>query len=140
MNPELQPEAPLQRRNKKERGTMKALIFLFIWLLLISGGIYGGKVYMENVKQEITTDVQRQTQAELTKVQAHYAEQIQQLETELKAELDKLQSQVQTFNELLTFANDSAKDETDNSNQLYTQLEAVKKQLNQLEENLEVLK
>jgi hypothetical protein len=51
-----------------------------------------------------------------------------------------MESKIQTLNELLTFAKDNADSKTDNSNKLYTQLAEVKKQLNELKRNLDVLK
>jgi esterase/lipase len=135
------PNAPIKKRKQnKERGILRAVLFLVLWLLLISGGIYGTMLYLEQIKLDITRDIQQQTEQQLTLIHEDYTKQITALDTELKAEITQLQEQVQTFNELLTFANDSAKDETDNSNQLYTQLEEVKKQLKQLEKNLDVLK
>lgn len=143
MTPEAQTNSqpPMQRRSvKHERGGLKAIIFLVIWIALISGGIYAAKLYAEQIKHDITEDVHTQTEAQIAAIHEDYTKQINELETEIKAEMTELQEQVQTFNELLTFANDNVKDETDNSNQLYSQLEEVKKQLQQLEKNLEVLK
>ncbi|MNW04214.1 hypothetical protein D3C71_2002730 [compost metagenome] len=58
----------------------------------------------------------------------------------LSDQVKELQSTVQTFNELLTFTKDNASSKTDNSNKLYTQLSEVRKQLEALQKEMDLLK
>jgi peptidoglycan hydrolase CwlO-like protein len=58
----------------------------------------------------------------------------------MATDMTNLQAKVNSLNELLAFTKDSANSKTDNSNQLYTQLAEVKKKLDELQKNLEVLK
>lgn len=125
---------------RKKKGPLALLIFVFVWLLLIGSGVYGAKWYTEQKQLEITSDIERQTTAQVTAMQQAYEERITQLETSYTAEISELKGKVDALNELLTFTKDNADSKTDNSNMLYTQLNEVKKQLNELKKSLDVLK
>jgi hypothetical protein len=51
-----------------------------------------------------------------------------------------LEAKVEQLNQLLAFTKDNASSKVDNSNQLYSQLAEVKKKLEELQKNLDVLK
>ncbi|WP_235885382.1 hypothetical protein [Paenibacillus cymbidii] len=110
------------------------------WLLLIGSGVYGTWMYSQYMRAQITTELSQQTQQQLTVVQADYDKQIADLKTAMNGEMAALQAKVDSLNELLAFTKDSANSKTDNSNQLYTQLAEVKKKLEELQKNLDVLK
>jgi chromosome segregation ATPase len=73
--------------------------------------------------------MQRQVEARMAELEAAY-----------RAEIDAVEARVNELNELLTFVRDNATDDKDDSNLLYTQLNEVKKKLDQLQKQLDVLK
>jgi DNA repair exonuclease SbcCD ATPase subunit len=115
------------------------LLFFTSWLLLIATGILGAVWYTEHIKQQITSDLYSQTNQQLQTLQSEYQQQVDTLKASMTSEMSKLQAKVDSFNELLAFSRDSANSKTDNSNQLYTQLQEVKKKLDDLKKNLDVL-
>ncbi|MNH90493.1 hypothetical protein D3C73_430340 [compost metagenome] len=118
----------------------KTYLFLFMsWVLLITGGIYGAKLYTENLQQQIANDIASQTQVQLKVIQDDYSKQVTELKDKVSSDMIKLQSKVDSLNQLLAFTKDSANSKTDNSNLLYTQLAEVKLKLEELQKNLEVL-
>lgn len=139
-NPAMQsdqvPLAPKQRPKKQH--TYRNLFIL--WLLLILGGMALAFFYTQYIKNQITTDIARQTEQQLMQVQANYEKQIEKFQTEVQENLHQMENKVNTLSELLSFISDSENTKTDNSNQLYTQLAELKKQLDELKANLEVLK
>jgi len=110
------------------------------WVLLIAGGVYGAYLYTDQLKQNMSADIAKQTQDQLNAIQLDYQKQIGDLQTKITADMTDLQGKVDSLNQLLAFTKDSANDKTDNSNQLYTQLNDVKKKLEELQKNLDVLK
>lgn len=110
------------------------------WVILIAGGAYGAHLYTEKLKQTMSADIARQTQEQLNTIQQDYQKQIGDLQSKITADMSDLQGKVDSLNQLLAFTKDSANDKTDNSNQLYTQLNDVKKKLEELQKNLDVLK
>ncbi len=126
--------------SRKKRRTAAFIVFAAIWLLLIGGGIYGAKLYTDNMRLTITHDIERQTSLQVEAMQKAYDERLNQLEATYNSDIAALQEKVDALNELLTFTKDNADNKTDNSNKLYTQLNEVKKQLAELKKNLDVLK
>ncbi|MFC0213037.1 hypothetical protein ACFFK0_11315 [Paenibacillus chartarius] len=110
------------------------------WVVLIGIGATGAKLYTDYVKAQIAQDIADQTERQLQAIQADYQLQVNQLRDSVTGDMAALQTKVDTLNELLTFVKDSASNKTDNSNQLYTQLNDVKKQLDELKTNLDMLK
>ena len=125
---------------RKKRSKTAFIAFIGIWLLLIGGGVYGAKVYTEQMQLEITADIERQTASQIAEMQKVYDDRIAVMEKSYQTEISLLKEKVDALNELLTFAKDNADDKTDNSNKLYTQLNEVKKQLDELKKSLDVLK
>lgn len=76
------------------------------------------------------------TNEQLSVIKQDYQKQM----AEIAAEITAIQKQVGTFNELLTFTKDNAGSTSDNSNQLYTELREVKKQLDTLQKKMDLLK
>lgn len=114
--------------------------FFLAWILLISGGVVGAYYYTEQIKEQITLDIYSQTQQQLNQVKNDYEQHIHELDRSITENISFLQAKVDALTELLVFTRDSATDQTDHSNQLYTQLAEVKKQLDELKKNLDVLK
>lgn len=125
---------------RKKRSKAAFFLFLFVWIVLIGGGLYGAKLYMDRMQRDIASDVQRQTAAQISELQQAYDSRIQELETAYTGEITELKGKVDALNELLTFVKDNADSKTDNSNKLYTQLNEVKQQLAELKKNLDLLK
>lgn len=125
---------------RKKRSKTAFILFIGIWVLLIGGGVYGAKVYTEQMQREITADIERQTASQIVEMQKVYDDRIAVMESSYQSEISQLKEKVDALNELLTFAKDNADDKTDNSNKLYTQLNEVKKQLDELKKSLDVLK
>jgi uncharacterized protein HemX len=115
------------------------ILFFTSWLLLIATGIFGAVWYTQHIKQQIAADLSSQTQQQLQTLQTEYQKQLDTLKESMTSDMSKLQAKVDSFNELLAFSKDSASSKTDNSNQLYTQLQEVKKKLDELKKNLDVL-
>lgn len=116
------------------------LIFFSSWVLLIATGVLGTMLYTEQLKKQLSAELASQTELQLQAMQAQYQEQLEQLKVSVSADMTNLQTKVDSFNELLAFTKDNANSKTDNSNQLYTQLAEVKKKLDELKQNLDVLK
>jgi peptidoglycan hydrolase CwlO-like protein len=115
-------------------------ILLMAWVFLIALGVWGTKAYSDHLRSQIATQIAEQNKTQLEAIQQDYQTQIGDLKTAFQTEIAKLQTKVDALNELLAFTKDSANSKTDNSNQLYTQLAEVKKQLEELQHNLDVLK
>jgi esterase/lipase len=134
-------EAPFVRANKSAKVTRRTYLYLFVgWFLLIGIGVLGAKLYTDHVRHQIAQEIAEQTQKQLQAIQEDYQKQVAQLKDNVSSDMTKLQSKIDTLNELLAFVKDSANNKTDNSNQLYTQLGDVKKKLDELKSNLDVLK
>ncbi|MDF2924306.1 MAG: hypothetical protein K0R57_3220 [Paenibacillaceae bacterium] len=135
-------EQPYARSAKsaatKKKHTYKFL--LLMWVFLIAGGVWGTKAYSDHLRDQIATRISAENQAQLDVIQKDYQAQLSDLRTSMQSDMTKLQGKVDALTELLAFTKDSANSKTDNSNQLYTQLAEVKKQLEALEKNLDVLK
>jgi uncharacterized protein HemX len=129
---------PERAPRRKRRGAM--LFFALLWLILIAGGITGAKWYSDRIQEQVSADLERQTAGQIAAMQKDYDARMTRMENDYKEQLTQMESKIQTLNELLTFAKDNADSKTDNSNKLYTQLAEVKKQLNELKRNLDVLK
>ena len=112
----------------------------FIWAVLIGLGLWGGKLYTDHIRMQITQDIAKQTGDQLAVIQQEYERQVSELRTSLTADMAQMQTKIDSVNELLAFTKDSANSKTDSSNQLYTQLTEVKKKLDELKQNLDVLK
>jgi len=128
-------------RSRSAKSTAKPskksyLFFFTSWILLIATGVLGTMLYTDYLKQQLSAELASQTEQQLQLMQAKYQEQLEQLKTEVAADLGALQTKVDTFNELLAFTRDSANNRTDNSNQLYTQLQEVKKKTGRTSEKL----
>lgn len=129
------------RTSKATRVKRKTYVMLFVgWVMLIAVGVAATMMYTEHLRQQISTDIAQQTQQQLQVVQQDYQKQVSQLKDSVTSDMKTLQAKVDSLNELLAFTKDSANSKTDNSNQLYTQLADVKKKLDDLQKNLDVLK
>ncbi|TXK85611.1 hypothetical protein [Paenibacillus sp. N3.4] len=129
------------RTSKTAKVRKKTYVILFVgWVMLIAIGVTAAMLYTEHLKQEIATDIAQQTQQQLQVIQQDYQKQVTQLKDSVTTDMKALQTKVDSLNELLAFTKDSANSKTDNSNQLYTQLADVKKKLDELQKNLDVLK
>jgi uncharacterized membrane-anchored protein YhcB (DUF1043 family) len=123
------------------KGKRRTYILLFAgWCVLIAVGVVGAKLYTDKIKEQIASDIAAQTEKQLQAVQDDYQKQLAQLRDSVNTDMTQLQTKVDTMNELLSFVKDSASNKTDNSNQLYTQLGDVKKKLDELKSNLDMLK
>ncbi|MFD0715268.1 hypothetical protein [Paenibacillus sp. GCM10027626] len=141
MNTEYQTTAhTMQQRKTRKKSGPSLLVFLFVWIVLIGSGILGAIWYSGKMKQMITDEVAQQTAQQIAKMQISYEQQLTQLETQMKNNVDTLQGKVDALNELLEFSKENINDKTDNSNKLFTQLREVKAQLNELKKSLDVLK
>ncbi|GIQ70729.1 hypothetical protein DUZ99_06940 [Xylanibacillus composti] len=127
-------------RRAKSRRRWALLLTIVLWLALIGGGAYGGHTYMNNLKEQWTAELNAQTAVQLEAVREQYESQINVLRQDLTVQIEQVDKQVNALNELLAFAKDTTDSDTDNSNQLYTQLHELKAQLERLEKNLDVLK
>lgn len=129
------------RAAKSAKTKKKSYVLLFTtWLLLIATGVLGTMLYTDYLKKQLSAELGAQTEQQLQALQAQYQQQLDQLKTNVTTDIGTLQSKVDSFNELLAFTKDSANSKTDNSNQLYTQLQEVKKKLDELQKNLDVLR
>lgn len=127
--------------SKAAKVRKKTYVYLFVgWVMLIAIGVAAAMMYTEHLRQKIATDIAQQTQQQLQVVQQDYQKQVTQLKDSVATDMKALQTKVDSLNELLAFTKDSANSKTDNSNQLYTQLADVKKKLEELQKNLDVLK
>ncbi|WNR43531.1 hypothetical protein [Paenibacillus roseipurpureus] len=129
------------RTSKATRVKKKTYVILFMgWVMLIAIGVAATMMYTKHLRQQISTDIAQQTQQQLQVIQQDYQKQVSQLKDSVTSDMKTLQAKVDSLNELLAFTKDSANSKTDNSNQLYTQLTDVKKKLDELQKNLDVLK
>ncbi|SDN25404.1 hypothetical protein SAMN04487897_102288 [Paenibacillus sp. yr247] len=129
------------RASKAAKVGKKTYVYLFVgWVMLVAIGVAAAMLYTEHLRQKIATDIAQQTQQQLQVVQQDYQKQVNQLKDSVTTDMKALQTKVDSLNELLAFTKDSANSKTDNSNQLYTQLADVKKKLDELQKNLDVLK
>lgn len=136
---------PLEAANQavtraKPRNKNSYKLLILAWVFLISCGVVGAKLYSDHMRQQIAAQIAEQTKQQLDAIQADYQTQVNDLKTSMTNDMSKLQTKVDSLSELLAFTKDSANSKTDNSNQLYTQLSDVKKKLDELQKNLDVLK
>ncbi|AHV96580.1 hypothetical protein [Paenibacillus sabinae] len=110
--------------------------FLLFWLIVIAAGGYAVYSYTNHLKDQMLLQLAAQNRQQLAAVQADYEKKL----SVLSEEVNDLQDKVQSFNELLTFTKDNASTKTDNSNKLYTQLSEVRKQLDALQKEMDLLK
>lgn len=116
------------------------LLLVGAWLVLVAGGIGGTVWYTGKLKSDITADVQAQADRQIAALKTDYESRIGQMEAKYTTQITGLSGKVDALNELLTFTKDNAGTKTDNSNKLYTQINEVKRQLDELEKTLELLK
>ncbi|WP_281885414.1 hypothetical protein [Paenibacillus sp. YYML68] len=115
------------------------VLLVLVWSLLVGGGIYGAKLYSDQLQQQLKADIAAQTELQLAAIQEDYQKQITELRASIQDDMKQLQSKIDSVNELLAFTKDSASSKTDNSNQLYTQLAEVTKKLEELKKQLDAL-
>ncbi|SEB94958.1 hypothetical protein [Paenibacillus sp. GP183] len=134
-------DSSFERADRAAKSKRKTYLLLFMgWFVLIAMGVTGAMLYTDHLKHQIAADIASQTRQQLDGIQADYQKQMAELKTNMSTDMSNLQTKVNSLNELLAFTKDSANSKTDNSNQLYTQLAEVKKKLDELQKNLEVLK
>ncbi|WP_248930314.1 hypothetical protein [Paenibacillus hamazuiensis] len=129
-------------RNTRSAAKVKPRTYIFLlmgWILLIAVGVLGAKMYADYLTKQVEAQIAAQTEAQLKQVQEDYQKQVTQLKESVSADMSKMQTKIDSLNELLAFTKDSANSKTDNSNQLYTQLNDVKKKLDDLKKSLDVL-
>ncbi|BBH21749.1 hypothetical protein Back11_30940 [Paenibacillus baekrokdamisoli] len=127
-----------ERQPRKSKPSIS--LFLSIWIILIAAGVLGTIWYTGKMKEQLATQISKQTAQQIAILQTNYETQIKQLETNFTSEIGKVQGKVDALNELLEFSKDNASSKTDNSNKLYSQISEVKKQLDELKKSLDVLK
>lgn len=127
-------------RSKKSSRVLKLFLFVFLWAAIISAGAFAMHVYMERLIDRVEADLHAQTMQQMAQLEQTYTERLNELKQSVTGELAGLQSEVETFNEMLTFAEDLAGSKTDESNKLYTRLEQLEAHLKELSKNLELLK
>lgn len=110
--------------------------FLILWVFIILLGVCLAYFYSNHLKQQMVQEMKTYTNEQLSVIKQDYQKQM----AEIAAEITAIQKQVGTFNELLTFTKDNAGNTSDNSNQLYTELREVKKQLDTLQKKMDLLK
>ncbi|NDI35857.1 hypothetical protein [Chengkuizengella sediminis] len=130
----------MNEKKKKRNKWISFIAFIMFWSLLISGGVFGSKMYIEHLKQQIVTDLSNQMKDQLSNVQTDVEGQINDMESNILIDIESLQEQINSFNELLNFTKDSTNDQTDNSNQLYSQLLQLGDRLNELQQELDLIK
>lgn len=122
----------------KKKHTYKVLFAA--WVFLIASGVWGTKLYSDHLRSQISAQIMSQTNVQLEALQKDYQAQVADLKATVEGDMAKLQTKVDALTELLAFTKDSANSNTDNSNQLYTQLTEVQKKLEELQMNLDTLK
>ncbi|MDT3425084.1 TolA-binding protein [Paenibacillus forsythiae] len=110
--------------------------FLLFWLVVIAACGFAVYSYTNHLKDQMLKQLSAQSQQQLSLLQSDYEQKL----SVLSKEISELQDKVQSFNELLTFTKDNASTKTDNSNKLYTQLSEVRKQLDALQKEMDLLK
>lgn len=131
---------PIERNRTREKGKHSYKLLFAAWVILIGMGILGTKLYSDYLQHKISAELSEQSRQQLQQVQEDYGKQIGELKESISGEMDTLEAKVNSLNELLAFTKDSANSKTDSSNQLYSQLSDVKKKLDELQKNLDVLK
>ncbi|WP_230986511.1 hypothetical protein [Cohnella fermenti] len=114
--------------------------FFLLWVVLIGAGVYGTYSYTEQQQEQLTLELQQQTDRQLEAMRQSYEQRLDELEANYTEQMAQLESKVEALNELLTFNQDNVNDKTDSSNKLYTQISELKKQIDELKKNLDVLK
>lgn len=110
--------------------------FLLFWVLMIGLSGYAVYSYTNHLKEQVLNQLSLQSQQQLDVLKKDYEAKI----AVLSSEVQELQSTVQSFNELLAFTKDITSSNTDNSNKLFTQLSEVRKQLETLKKELDLIK
>ncbi|GGD49491.1 hypothetical protein [Paenibacillus nasutitermitis] len=140
MNTDIKTTTYNRQEQIKRRSRSTFPLFLAVWMILIASGVVGAIWYTGKMKTQMQTEISRQTAKQISAMQTDYQNRIKQLETSFAGEITKVQGKVDALNQLLKFTKDNANDKTDNSNQLYTQINEVKKKLAELQKSLDVLK
>ncbi|MBP1154433.1 MULTISPECIES: hypothetical protein [unclassified Paenibacillus] len=142
MNTPIEPTAhqTAQRPGRANQTKKKVYILLFLaWATLVGAGAWGAKVYTDHLKMQMTAEIAKQTSEQLAVIQSQYQQEIAGLKESMTTDMAKLQTKIDSVNELLAFTKDSASSRTDNSNQLYTQLSEVRQKLDDLKKQLDAL-
>jgi uncharacterized protein YwqG len=113
---------------------------ILFYVIMLSGIIYGMKWYTEWTQERIVSQVTQKTQTQLEKINADNEKNIQTMRQQLTDGLTGMENNIKDIHELMIFTKDNATHKSDNSNQLYSQLSAVKKQLEDLKTDLDILK
>ncbi|MDB5054669.1 MAG: hypothetical protein JWM44_2719 [Bacilli bacterium] len=138
---EVLPDMQLSRNNHPGPSHKKSYkLVVVVWFVLVGCGLGGAYLYTNYLKKALTVDLAQQNQVQLQTIQHDYQQQLSDLKASVNQEMTDLQDKVEHLNQLLAFTKDSASSKTDSSNQLYTQLAEVKKKLEELQKNLDVLK
>lgn len=127
-------------RNRKRKQRIAVTNIIMFWLLLIMGGLYGAYSYMNHVEQKLTAQIEKKTEERIQEMQIAYNQKISDLDVQYTTQMDDLNSQIASLNELLTFVKDNANTDQDDSNKLYTQISEIKAQLQKLQNSMELLK
>lgn len=129
-----------QQRTKKQRTKLIILNFIMLWLLLIVGGLYGAYTYMNKMEERLTTQMRQETEQKLKELDSSYETRINELDSSYQEKVAALGEQIDELNQLLTFVKDNSSDKNDDSNQLYSQINEIKSQLQKLQKSMELLK
>lgn len=128
------------QRAKKRRSRLILTNFLMLWLLLIIGGFYGAYTYMNQMEVRITTQMRQEAEQKLKESENRYEARINELDAGYQEKLAALGEQIDELNQLLTFVKDNSSDKSDDNNQLYSQINDIKAQLQKLQKSMELLK
>lgn len=137
----IQPVAEKRKqRTKKRRNRLILFNFFMLWLLLIVGGFYGAYMYMNQAEARIIEQMRQETEQKLQTLESSYEQRISELDSSYEEKLASLSEQINELNQLLTFVKDNSSDKNADSNQLYSQINEIKAQLQKLQKSMELLK
>lgn len=129
-----------QQRIKKRNRRLLILNFIMLWMLLITGGLYGAHMYMNKLEDRLTAGIRVETEQKLSELQNSYENRLKELDGNYQQQISELGGQINELNELLTFVKDNSSDKNDDNNQLYSQIKEIKAQLQKLQKSMELLK
>ncbi|MEK4249365.1 hypothetical protein NSQ99_07185 [Paenibacillus sp. FSL W7-1287] len=138
-NPVL-PAEKRKERAKKRRSKLLFVNFMMLWLLLIACGLYGAHTYMNHVEQSLADQLSQETEQRLIELETSFNTKLSELDSSYNEKIAALGEQIEELNQLLTFVKDNSSNNNDNSNQLYSQINDIKAQLQKLQKSMELLK
>lgn len=126
-------------RTRKRKHRLSIVNMIIVWLLLVFGGLYGAYMYMNHVEQKLSLQLEQKTEERIQQLQVSYDKRLGELDESYSTQMDELNTQITSLNELLTFVKDNASSDNSDSNKLYTQINEIKTQLQKLQKSMELL-